>query len=233
MKGRVKYFNESKGFGFIIGENDSEYFFHFSNVKTFELPVQGTMVQFNTAVTNKGPCAIDISIIKNNQHSSIIILGDVRLKLSNIKNYGITKKKFPYEKIYELEQIQGKLRRFLFGENNYVWKGRIEKISEQRHKNLKAVNEKEEYNRPGHMPWRADTVGICSTYIRYLDSNGKIQESNIYTNEWNAENPPYVMKEIDCLYVTTYQNDNFICREDECNFDIFKKCSEIDVAFSS
>ena len=40
------------------------------------------------------------------------------------------------------------------------------------------------------------------------------------------------VEEIDCLYITTYQNDNYIFRQDESEFDVHEKCAEIDLAFS-
>ena len=32
MKGIIKWFNKSKGFGFIIGEDGKEYYFHYSEM---------------------------------------------------------------------------------------------------------------------------------------------------------------------------------------------------------
>jgi len=34
MLGKVKWFDERKGYGFIIGEDDQDYFFHFSAIIT-------------------------------------------------------------------------------------------------------------------------------------------------------------------------------------------------------
>lgn len=33
MLGTVKWFNVVRGFGFIIGDDGNEYFFHYSNIK--------------------------------------------------------------------------------------------------------------------------------------------------------------------------------------------------------
>lgn len=233
MKGRIKYYNQAKGFGFIVGEDNNDYFMHISNVKSYELPEQGSLVEFKESSNEKGLCAIDIFVLANKETSSIIILGDVRIRKSNIKNYGITKKEYAYEKIYEVEEVSGKFNRFLFGDTILVWNGKTQRISKERYKNLKAVNDRIEYEQPGHMPFRAREDGICSTYKRYINSEGNIVESDIYTNEWtDEEDPPYVMKEIDCLYITTYQNDNYIFRQDESEFDVHEKCAEIDLAFS-
>ncbi len=32
MKGKVKFFNVSKGFGFVVGEDEKEYFIHMTGV---------------------------------------------------------------------------------------------------------------------------------------------------------------------------------------------------------
>ena len=36
MLGTVKWFDEKKGYGFIIGEDEKDYFFHFSSIITEE-----------------------------------------------------------------------------------------------------------------------------------------------------------------------------------------------------
>ncbi|MDE5413976.1 hypothetical protein [Alkalihalobacterium chitinilyticum] len=125
--------------------------------------------------------------------------------------------------------------KFLFGEKttSLSWNGRLEIISEERFRELKAVNERESYKQPGNMPWRVDVDGLFSTYKRYHNSSGNILESEEFTNESDSANPPYEMKDIKCLYVSTYQNDNFLFREDQCSFNIHEKFAEIDLAFSS
>lgn len=68
MRGKVKFFDEEKGFGFIIGE-EKEYFAHISNVFK-KIPLEeGQYVFFDVKKTDKGPKAvnidIDISVKKN------------------------------------------------------------------------------------------------------------------------------------------------------------------------
>jgi cold shock protein len=61
MKGKVKFFNESKGFGFISAEDDKEYFVHQSDLE------EGTRLQEDDAVTfdveegERGPKAVNVS----------------------------------------------------------------------------------------------------------------------------------------------------------------------------
>ncbi|MCD4818626.1 MAG: cold shock domain-containing protein [Candidatus Cloacimonetes bacterium] len=65
MKGRVKWFNTTKGYGFIISEEGSEFFVHWrsivttsdNNLKTLE---DDEDVQFDTIDTDKGVQAINV-----------------------------------------------------------------------------------------------------------------------------------------------------------------------------
>jgi len=62
MKGKVKFFNNEKGFGFIAGEDGKEYFAHESGIK------QGTIneddeVSFDVEEGDRGPKAINIEKI--------------------------------------------------------------------------------------------------------------------------------------------------------------------------
>lgn len=45
MKGKVKFFNDGKGFGFIAGEDGKEYFVHSTGI------AEGTRLNENDAVT--------------------------------------------------------------------------------------------------------------------------------------------------------------------------------------
>lgn len=36
MKGTVKWFNTQKGYGFIVGDDGTDYFVHYSNIKVSE-----------------------------------------------------------------------------------------------------------------------------------------------------------------------------------------------------
>lgn len=57
MKGVVKFFNESKGFGFIVGEDKIEYFVHKSEVLNNESIDKEDNVSFEVGVGDKGPVA--------------------------------------------------------------------------------------------------------------------------------------------------------------------------------
>ncbi|KTD69047.1 MULTISPECIES: cold-shock protein [Legionella] len=64
LRGKVKWFNEGKGFGF-IESNGKDYFVHFSAIQStgFKTLSEGTDVLFNAVKGQKGPQAEDVEII--------------------------------------------------------------------------------------------------------------------------------------------------------------------------
>ncbi len=60
--GTVKWFNESKGFGFISQENGPDVFAHFSAISGggFKTLAEGQKVEFTITDGQKGPQAEDI-----------------------------------------------------------------------------------------------------------------------------------------------------------------------------
>ncbi len=61
-QGKVKWFNESKGFGFITGEDGSDLFVHYSAIQGngFKSLAEGDSVTFDTEKGPKGPKAINV-----------------------------------------------------------------------------------------------------------------------------------------------------------------------------
>ena len=62
-RGTVKWFNQSKGFGFICPENGGDdLFVHHSEIRTqgFTSLIEGQIVQFEIGQGKKGPCASDV-----------------------------------------------------------------------------------------------------------------------------------------------------------------------------
>ena len=63
--GTVKWFNESKGFGFIQRESGPDVFAHFSAItgSGFKTLVEGQQVEFTDTQGQKGPQAENIVVI--------------------------------------------------------------------------------------------------------------------------------------------------------------------------
>jgi len=62
-EGKVKWFNESKGFGFITSENNEDIFVHYSSIEGngFKTLVEGDSVTFEIEQGPKGPKAINVN----------------------------------------------------------------------------------------------------------------------------------------------------------------------------
>jgi CspA family cold shock protein len=62
-KGTVKFFNESKGYGFISDENGQEIFVHVSGLRQ---PIrENDRVEFETQMGKKGLNAVNVTITQN------------------------------------------------------------------------------------------------------------------------------------------------------------------------
>ena len=63
MKGKVKWFNAKKGFGFISDEEGQDIFVHFSalNMEGFKVLEDGEEVEFDVIEGEKGPQATNVT----------------------------------------------------------------------------------------------------------------------------------------------------------------------------
>jgi CspA family cold shock protein len=62
MKGTVKWFNDSKGFGFITAEDGSDVFVHHTSImgNGFKSLAEGDRVTFDVEKGPKGPKAVNV-----------------------------------------------------------------------------------------------------------------------------------------------------------------------------
>jgi len=66
MLGKVKWFNEEKGFGFITSEEGQDIFVHYSQIKAdgFRTLQENQKVEFMVSKSEKGLQATDVYIMK-------------------------------------------------------------------------------------------------------------------------------------------------------------------------
>lgn len=217
MKGRVKSFNEERGFGFIRGEDSKEYFVHITDILDNQLLARGRMVEFDPDINEKGYIARAVFVYDSiSTHPTFVDFGSTRIKLSNIKNYGISSTLTYYGKVFDKRQYLTS-KNTLFGaktvrRHGFVDTGERVRLGESREGAAAALCYSIKYQ----------------TYYRYVKDNGKIvKHSPPLMENWSFEDV-IECKNVNYLYVTTYQNDNYRFVEDLVPFDIQKKCNELD-----
>lgn len=64
-EGKVKWFNEAKGFGFITSEESGDVFVHYSSIQGngFKALTEGQAVSFDIEQGPKGPKAVNVNKI--------------------------------------------------------------------------------------------------------------------------------------------------------------------------
>lgn len=65
--GKIKWFNNEKGYGFIEGEHDEDTFVHYSAIKQdgYKSLSEGQMVEYELLETEKGLQAINVKEVSN------------------------------------------------------------------------------------------------------------------------------------------------------------------------
>ena len=67
-EGKVKWFNESKGFGFLSNSEGGDVFVHFSAIQSsgFKTLQEGASVSFDIEQGPKGPSAVNVKALLSN-----------------------------------------------------------------------------------------------------------------------------------------------------------------------
>lgn len=65
--GKVKWFNDSKGFGFIERDGGKDVFVHYTAIvgEGFKTLPEGAAVEFELLETERGPQAANVVVVKN------------------------------------------------------------------------------------------------------------------------------------------------------------------------
>jgi len=66
LQGTVKWFNDSKGYGFISQDEGDDIFVHFSAIQDeskFKTLAEGERVEYEIVTTDKGPAAANVKKI--------------------------------------------------------------------------------------------------------------------------------------------------------------------------
>lgn len=245
MHGRIKMYNADKGYGFIIGEDGNDYFFHISKVKSVDMPETGLKVDFELDRNEKGLFASDVHITMVNG-GRFIKLGNVRLKANNIKDYGISEKEVYYQKVYQWRYREGssKLDKF-FGTRyiDYIDTGEWYEINERRFNSIASGDESYYHVMKAK---KGECIGRYYEYYDSFDSYNNVSADIYapYDGVFDLNDSKYnwhltkrnqkagrgdVMKVTEeYLYITTYQGDNYVFNKSQADFNIHEKFKEID-----
>lgn len=229
-----------KKFGFIIGEDRNDYFFHVSQVKSNDIPAGLKEVEFKANMGEKGLFASEIKILKGGE-SKVIVLGDEKLKVSSIKDCGIAVEVFYYQKIYKrvVSTSANKMLAF-FGNHdvNYVDTGEWYKISYKRYEAIKAGEDSYYYIikakkdecigkyrvNQSYRKIMAPFDGLFdlnkSKYAKYLTEDVKVVSSDVMKNEEEF------------LNIRTNQGKSYKIFKSEPDFNMYDKLKEINKALS-
>ena len=66
MKGKVKWYNAMKGYGFVEGEDEKDVFIHNTAIPMGTYLNEGDQVEYEIEDSERGPKAINVKKLENN-----------------------------------------------------------------------------------------------------------------------------------------------------------------------
>ena len=66
MKGKIKWYNSFKGYGFVEGEDEKDVFVHNTALPIGTLLDEGDQVEYEVEDSDRGPKAINVKKLENN-----------------------------------------------------------------------------------------------------------------------------------------------------------------------
>jgi CspA family cold shock protein len=66
MKGKVKWYNARKGYGFVEGEDEKDVFVHNTALPMGTYLDEGDQVEFEIEDSDRGPKAVNVKKLENN-----------------------------------------------------------------------------------------------------------------------------------------------------------------------
>lgn len=67
MQGKIKWFSEEKGYGYIVGDDGKDYYFNIREVQGADLPGNGDLASFEASQGKKGPRATSVVLTAKGQ----------------------------------------------------------------------------------------------------------------------------------------------------------------------
>lgn len=64
MQGKVKFFNQRKGFGFVTGDDGKDYFIHITGLKPGVRLRDNDVVSFEVEQSDRGLKAVDVALLQ-------------------------------------------------------------------------------------------------------------------------------------------------------------------------